>query len=464
MSAISHSPTMNSYRDRRPQKIIPAVLVLVGFALFAANVAGQYAPRITKIDKQAFPLIRLYVSVTDEAGNPMPDDQQADLFIYEDGREVWHKNLAEGWEISTVLVLDVSGSMDDVEKLQRAKEAAARYVEMAGPHHQVALVVFNSTGQTLSKFGTARNVLTAQIGRLSARGGTALQDGIGLGLELLHGRTGRKIVVALTDGIENSSKTFPQETGVSRLIAAAKKDGASIYTIGVGQDVNEAYLKRYQETKGEYLFAPSPKQLKAIFERTIKLVTKENLVEYTTVSTDRDGMTAKISVDLRLPNKIVTEESSYTKTGVIPHVRGNHIPYLLLCLLLLVLPTAFTFASGAISVIGMRRNSVERLTEESDPVRKNLKERNAPDEDEYRFKAGDLVVKCPTVGCPRVYYVRSWRFSKCHCICGGQGRCCYASLLPSWLRTALDTISRGHANETSGRSFLCRCEDDPEGF
>jgi Ca-activated chloride channel homolog len=441
------------------------LLVSIGGARGQSSETGtKYAPHITQIDTKTFPLIRVYISITDQNGNPLPDDLPVDLFLYEEGSQVSHQVLSTGRAISSVLVLDESGSMDDGEKLEKAKEAAARYIEMADPQHEIALVGFSNTPHTVAKFGSDRGAVLAQVGNLSATGRTALQDGIGVALDLLRSRHGRRVIVAMTDGIENSSRYYSQAKGLSRLLQIAKANGVSIYTVGLGKDVNDFYLRRYEETNGTYFFSPSPNELKSIFERTINLLAKEVVIEYTTASPDRDGMSPKISVKLKVKDAITNHEASYTKRGVIPHVRGNHFPYLMLVLLLFILPTASTWVSRLASVIRLRSRSVERLSETSDPVRKKLRDRNSPEEDEYRFKAGDLVVKCPTPDCPRVYYVRSWRYSKCHCVCDGRGRYCYVSVLPKWLRKALDFLSGQHSSDDAGRSFLCRCADDVEGY
>ena len=441
------------------------LLVSIGSARAqSSETATTYAPHITQIDTKTFPLIRVYISITDPKGNPLPDDLPVDLFLYEEGNQVSHQVLSTGRAISSVLVLDESGSMDDGEKLQKAKEAAARYIEMADPQHQIALVGFSNTPHTLAKFGSDRGALLAQVGNLSAAGKTALQDGIGVALDLLRSRDGRRVIVVMTDGIENSSRYYSQANGLSRLLQIAKANGVSVYTVGLGKDVNDSYLRRYEETKGTYFFSPSPNQLKSIFEQTINLLAKEVVIEYTTASPDRDGMSPKISVNLKVKDAITNHDGSYTKRGVIPHVRGNHFPYLMLFLFLFIFPTASMWVSRMASVLRLRLRSVERLSETSDVVRKKLRDRNSPDEDDYRFRVGDLVVKCPTRDCPRVYYVRSWRYSECHCICDGHGRYCYVSMFPKWLRNTLDFLSVRHSSDDAGRSFLCRCAGDVDGY
>lgn len=465
MPAYPGAPGFIPYRNALIIRSIIVVTLLAGFLLLTATVNAQYVARITQIDKQAFPLIRVYVSITDAEGNPISDAQPVELSLYEEGKKVSDKILSTGWTVSSVLVLDISGSMKDVEKLDRAKEAVSRYIEMAGSDHQVAVVVFSDYAYSISKFGDDKNVTVRKLAPLSASGRTALQDGIGVALDMLKGRSGRKVIVALTDGIENNSKRFPSgEIGLAKLLNVAKSIDISIYVVGLGKDVDASYLKRYEETKGVYFFSPNSDQLKSVFERTATLLSKENVLEYQTESQDRDGMSRKISVELKVKDESTSQEGTYTKSGVIPHVRGNHVPYLLLIILLLVVPRGLAVGSRAVSITGFRLANVLRLTEQSEPVKRKMRDRNCSDEDEYQFKSGDLVVKCPDSDCPRFYYVRSWRFSECHCVCGGHGHYCYARVAPSWVRRTLDVLSSRHQNEDTGRTFLCRCAGDKEGY
>lgn len=82
-------------------------------------------------------------------------------------------------------------------------------------------------------------------------GSTAFYDGTAAGIELLvQGQNARKIVVALTDGEDNSStNTHPQ------VIEKAKTAGIPLYTIAFGSehDVNETVMQQMaQDTGGEY--------------------------------------------------------------------------------------------------------------------------------------------------------------------------------------------------------------------
>jgi hypothetical protein len=426
--------------------------------LLTVAAAGQNVARITQIDSQNFPTIRVYVSVTDASGNPLPDNLPVSLSLYEGGTLISRQVLSPGWAVSSVLVLDVSGSMKG-DKLQKAKEAALRYVALAPAEHKVAVVGFNSTAWTVSTFADSREILRGRVMNLSADGNTALQDGIALALDLLRNRPGRKVIVALTDGIENASRYYEGESGRAKLIARGKAEECSVSTIGLGSDVRAPYLKGFEATNGSYISSPDARQLQGIFEKTINLLRKERVLEYVTTSPDRDGTVRKLEVQLLVNGDNSTQETSYVPSGLIPHVRGNHLPYLGLLLLLLCAPSVASVAAYVISVYKFRRDNLERLRPDSPCIGKddpNCTPGESP------FKAGDLVVRCPE--CARPYYVSSWRFLRCHCTLGGGGSYCYQKVLPRWLRSALDFLTEGRSDAETGRRYLCHCAGDKKGW
>ena len=87
---------------------------------------------------------------------------------------------------------------------------------------------------------------------------TAVGDALGLSLKYLESSEAQhKIVVLLTDGINNAGNIAPEEA-----LEAAKQAGVTIYTIGVGSDkdqrtgVDADFLKRAAaETNGLFFMA-----------------------------------------------------------------------------------------------------------------------------------------------------------------------------------------------------------------
>ncbi|MCW3482200.1 VWA domain-containing protein [Neisseriaceae bacterium JH1-16] len=93
---------------------------------------------------------------------------------------------------------------------------------------------------------------TSAGGSYPWNGSTAFFDATAKGLEQLSNVSGRKMVISMTDGFENSSSKYPTSNA---LIAYAKQQGIPVQTIGFGaaSDVDEKSMKEIaSQTGGEY--------------------------------------------------------------------------------------------------------------------------------------------------------------------------------------------------------------------
>src|SRR5271166_5557093 len=116
---------------------------------------------------------------------------------------------------NVVLVLDTSGSMNDDQKIQNAREGAKQLVNLMSPADRLSLVPFSSRiswASTDTPISSGRDQLLSTISSLYAQGGTALYDAIDAGYDHLlqrekQGQSDRILaVVVLTDGADTESK------------------------------------------------------------------------------------------------------------------------------------------------------------------------------------------------------------------------------------------------------------------
>lgn len=456
------------------QLLLSLTLLLLASSVANAQTAAQTTPQsaspysvhITRIDSEAFPTVRVYVSITDAQGNGIPDSQPVTISLQEDARQPLNYNLSEGLSVSTVLVLDVSGSMSG-EKLAEAKQAATAYLSLVPSTHRFALVTVSSTArqycgpgsiQQSCGFSADKVSLRNWINALSASGGTALQDGFGTALDLLKTRNDRKVVILLTDGYDTASTVY---TNKNQLVERAQREKDEVFPIGLGSTkINPEYLRSLAVNGGQYLNSPTARQLRATFEQAVNILQKERVFEYKSASADPDGLSRSLSVELTVGNVSRKEEVRYTPPGLIPHVPGSHAPYLTLLLAMLIAPSLFAFVRSVGAVYQFRADQVVRLDAKSPFLGK--RDPNVGQGGET-FRVGDLIVTCPR--CPTPHNVRSWRMNRCHCMYEpkGAGNFCYHRRLPSWLRKALDSMFGKPTGET-GRRWLCRCAGEREGY
>ena len=90
---------------------------------------------ITQVDTSAFPQVTIYLSVTDLAGEPVGIDPSR-LQIYENATAI-ETDQIEGMgtvgRLSTLLIMDISGSMNIAGKLEAAQAAAQAYIALMRP-------------------------------------------------------------------------------------------------------------------------------------------------------------------------------------------------------------------------------------------------------------------------------------------------------------------------------------------
>jgi len=156
-------------------------------------------------------------------------------------------------EGTVILAFDVSNSMRaadvDPDRLSAAKEAARRFVATQPRNVRIGVVAFSDTGIVTQAPTDDAVAIGAAIDRLASRGGTAIGQGIFVGLKAISGNTlqvdpeqlaedpenvdigyyGSGRIVLLSDG-ENTGDLDPM--AMARLASVA---GVRVETIGLGE-------------------------------------------------------------------------------------------------------------------------------------------------------------------------------------------------------------------------------------
>jgi VWFA-related protein len=176
--------------------------------------------------------------------------------------------------VSTVLVLDCSGSMsepaddtDEISKIEALRQAAGRFIDIMRPGAQTTLIPFSTTVKAAGEFSTDKPGLKRKLRGLRAHGDTALFDAIYDGVEtLVAGRVeGKRAVVVLTDGKDTNS-----QRDVDEVIAAARKAEIHLHLLGLGREgeLDEPVMQRMaRQTGGSYHHASNKQALYEIFEK-----------------------------------------------------------------------------------------------------------------------------------------------------------------------------------------------------
>jgi Ca-activated chloride channel homolog len=158
-----------------------------------------------------------------------------------DVQNVWKDKKDGGRPVATVFVVDVSGSMEGtrIDAVQNAMLSAREFIK---PSTQVGVVEFSDIAMKrldIAEFDLNQQARYAAIAEdLSPGGGTAMYDGIVLGLQMLEEKRAldpelKPILVVLTDGQTTDGLVFEN---VDNVVEGLR---IPIYTVGFEADLDE---------------------------------------------------------------------------------------------------------------------------------------------------------------------------------------------------------------------------------
>lgn len=303
-----------------------AFLLALLMSIIFTSAAAAEAPitiHLSKVDATGFPAVSVEFSAWDLNGIPLADLKPEDVFIKEDDGAEFHPASLESDAdavLSVALVMDVSGSMTG-QPLTDAKNAANRFLDKLNSKDQAAVIAFsegvNSDPADLDRNREVgfSNDLTAAfnlIEGLSAGGGTevynAVEKAVGMTSQL---NEGHRAVLLFTDG-----KNEPAEVGdAENAIRLAREANIPIFAIGLGGEIDEAYLARLTgETGGMVRLTPHSSELSSLFNQMAALLKTTYHMTYTS-SLPADG--GEHALNLRIVSK-QGEGAVETGTGVLP--------------------------------------------------------------------------------------------------------------------------------------------------
>ncbi len=171
----------------------------------ATGKASLVTPPLAVDDQVSVRLHQLYVTVTDGEGDRVLDLGLEEFEVLDERRSQEIITFATGEIPFTAAVLvDASVSMKG-RKLEAALEGARTFFQGMRPLDVGRLLVVSDRLLHGTPFTTFPDVLAAGLGRVQARGGTALNDHLYLALKQLEDRQGRRLVLLLSDGVDSHS-------------------------------------------------------------------------------------------------------------------------------------------------------------------------------------------------------------------------------------------------------------------
>jgi VWFA-related protein len=239
------------------------------------------------------------VTVLDPAGNPVIGLPPEAFQTSADGQDLPVRGVAsatdEGLGIGVVLAIDTSGSMGG-QPLAEAKQAAKALIDQLGPSDQVTILGFDDTVRVVQQFTQDRQLLTGAIDNLAAGGNTALYEAVASSVEVASKNgSPRRAVVLLSDGRDEGTQSgFDQPAS----LAAAEQAGVPIFVVGLGNQIEPAYLEELARTApGQLTLAPAPADLTGLYQTIGAILRHQYIVTFDASSLPLGGaLTLRITV------------------------------------------------------------------------------------------------------------------------------------------------------------------------
>src|SRR5262245_33731731 len=212
--------------------------------------------------------VRLDVAVIDKAGRSLTGLNREEFTIYEDGvkQEIDSFNNQES-RVSLGFVIDSSGSARPY--LQASREILLKIISQMKPDDEAFIMQFRAMPSLVHGFTSKQLDLVKAIDLIYTSGQSAILDAINAASEYtrLHGRSGRRALLILSDGQDNTS-TIKEGELLKRLIEndvqmhfiryPAQIPPSNIRNVSLMTDT-ENIMKRLALLTGGQLFPPSNK-------------------------------------------------------------------------------------------------------------------------------------------------------------------------------------------------------------
>jgi VWFA-related protein len=330
----------------------------------ARKDAAQFGAgaHIMYVDESNFPDVTVYLAVNSGGGQPILGLEQAEFTLREDGKPVDITAFvgAGGGATSTVLVIDQSGSMGNEDKMGGAIRAAQGYMDSLNVgRDRLGIIVFSNWSLTLAPLDvvtdSGRAVLRGLLGALIPLAGTEFYAATIEGIKLLDDVDGRRVVLTLTDGMDNGGQARLQET-----IDAALAASTPIYVVGLGSDVDRGGLTQLATaTNGQVHFSPNAAELEQLYASIASNLRNEYALTYHSLTPNLDGTRRDLAVEIGAAGGNISASGGYAVGGILASSL-NLAVFLPTLLILLAVLVGLLFVPG-VTHPRIRRQSTGEL-------------------------------------------------------------------------------------------------------
>jgi Ca-activated chloride channel family protein len=306
---------------------------LLFLALFLCAPTGSAQPRspfptFTQEPSNAAPsagIQNVLVTVLDREGNLVTSLTKDDFQIFDNGKE--EKIISFSGDplprlpLTLGLLIDTSRSIGATMPRARLEPASEFLRRLLNKGDQAFVARFATEVQLVSDFSDDPGKLEQSILDLSKEplsGGTALYDAVNWACtKKLAGRDGKKILVILSDGMDNLS----QNSREGAIQAALRTDTAIHFLVLLDPRVNprsteaqmgeQAARQLSKDTGGVALQVPGEREIQVVLNLLAKILRSQYVLGYYPSNARHDGRFQKIEIKIKPPGLHVLFPKGY---------------------------------------------------------------------------------------------------------------------------------------------------------
>lgn len=236
-----------------------------------------------------------------------------DLKVFEDGEEQHPDTFAEAvLPVTIMMAIDASGSMK--KSAAQVQNAAREFVTAMRPEDQLGLITFADKSNYVHSPTDHRDWSLKAIDAYTPAGGTALYDALYDSLAQLEDVKGRRVVVVVTDGVdENANSNGPGSLRTwEDVLHKLELVDATVYAVGLGSRVDRRRLSELAEKSGGAAYFPSDvSTLTVSYDKILDELRRRYVIGYQSTNLARDGHWRHVDIRPRQDGVAIRSRGGY---------------------------------------------------------------------------------------------------------------------------------------------------------
>jgi Ca-activated chloride channel family protein len=279
--------------------------VLTFFAFFSAQAQQPTQMVESKGETLSVDVQRVNVlfTVADRKGKLITNLRREDFNVFEDDRVQQISNFSTETDLplNIAVLIDSSGSVRDKLRFERQAATKFFYSALRQGKDKVFIMSFDTAATLLQDYTDDPALLSESVRKIIPGGSTSLYDAVFEAAAKLAGQKGRRVIIVLSDGLDNSS-----HASLAKILEVAQKEDVIVYTISTNsidgddpheQKIGDANLRRLGTETGGRAFVPAKVgDLLPAFVRISDELRSQYSLAYGPTNASRDGTFRQIRV------------------------------------------------------------------------------------------------------------------------------------------------------------------------